>query len=109
VEASIGLASSFLEVSMYRKVDPMQTQKFLEEANNIIATASSIMANEGNDLTSKDLYDLVERIERARNLLLTVGDRKRFTEQGHTLLDMSSQEVRDERTRAAEPHRTCLA
>ena len=80
MEASIGLASSFLEVSMYRKVDPMQTQKFLEEANNIIATASSIMANEGNDLTSKDLYDLVERIERARNLLLTVGDRKYFIE-----------------------------
>lgn len=65
---------------MFQKFDPMQTQKFLEEANNIIATASSVMANEGSNLTSKDLYDLVERIERARNLLLTVGDRKYYDE-----------------------------
>lgn len=80
-EASIVLASIFfLEVSMFQKFDPMQTQKFLDEANSIIATASSIMANEGSSLTSQDLYDLVERIERARNLLLTVGDRKYFIE-----------------------------
>ena len=65
---------------MYRKVDPMQTQKFLEEANNIVATVSSVMANEGSNLTSQDLYDLVERIERARDFLLTVGDRKYFIE-----------------------------
>ena len=78
---------------MYRKVDPMQTQKFLEEANNIVSTVSLVMANEGSNLTSQDIYDLVERIERARNLMLTVGDRKRFTEQGHTLLDMSNKEV----------------
>ena len=78
---------------MYRKVDPMQTQKFLEEANSIVSTVSLVMANEGSNLTSKDIYDLVEHIERARNLLLTVGDRKRFTEQGYTLLNMSSQEV----------------
>lgn len=74
------LASSFLEVVMFQKFNPMQTQKFLEEANNIIATASSVMANEGSNLTSKDLYDLVEQIERARNLLLTVGDRKYYDE-----------------------------
>ena len=78
---------------MYRKVDPMQTQKFLEEANNIVSTVSLVMANEGSNLTSKDIYDLVEHIERARNLLLTVGDRKRLTEQDHTFLNMSSQEV----------------
>jgi hypothetical protein len=71
---------SFLEVSMFQKFDPAQTQKFLEEANTIIATASGVMANEGDNLTSQDLYDLVERIERARNLLLTVGDRKYFIE-----------------------------
>ncbi len=65
---------------MFQKFDPIQTQKFLEEANTIIATASSVMANEGDNLTSQDLYDLVERIERARNLLLTVGDRKYFIE-----------------------------
>ena len=78
---------------MYRKVDPMQTQKFLEEANSIVSTVSLVMANEGSNLTSKDIYDLVEHIERARNLLLTVGDRKLLTEQDHTFLNMSSQEV----------------
>ena len=78
---------------MYRKVDPMQTQKFLEEANSIVSTVSLVMANEGSNLTSKDIYDLVEHIERARNLLLTVGDRKRLTEQDHTFLNMSSQKV----------------
>ena len=78
---------------MYRKVDPMQTQKFLEEANSIVSTVCLVMANEGSNLTSKDIYDLVEHIERARNLLLTVGDRKRLTEQDHTFLNMSSQEV----------------
>lgn len=65
---------------MSQRFDPMQTQKFLEEANNIVATVSSVMANEGSNLTSQDVYDLVERIERARNLLLTVGDRKYFIE-----------------------------
>lgn len=80
MEASIGLASSFLEVGMFQKVDPMQTQKFLEEANSIVSTVSLVMANEGSNLTSKDIYDLVEHIERARNLLLTVGDRKYFIE-----------------------------
>ena len=78
---------------MYRTVDPMQTQKFLEEANSIVSTVSLVMANEGSNLTSKDIYDLVEHIERARNLLLTVGDRKRLTEQDYTFLNMSSQEV----------------
>ncbi|MDC3266364.1 hypothetical protein OAU13_00395 [bacterium] len=65
---------------MFQKFDPKQTESFLNEANNIIATASSVMANEGQNLTSKDLYSLVEQIERARNLLLTVGDRKYFIE-----------------------------
>jgi len=65
---------------MFQKVDPMQTQKFLEEANSIVSTVSLVMANEGSNLTSKDIYDLVEHIERARNLLLTVGDRKYFIE-----------------------------
>lgn len=66
---------------MFQKFNPAQTQNLLEEANTIIATASSVMANEGDNLTSQDLYDLVERIERARNLLLTVGYRKYFIEQ----------------------------
>ncbi len=32
------------------------------------------------DLSAKDCYDLAEKLERARNLLLVVGDRKYQTE-----------------------------
>lgn len=60
---------------MYRKFDPVQTQQFINEANDIVTMVSSVMSNEGSDMASKDVYDLVERLERARNLLLTVGDR----------------------------------
>jgi hypothetical protein len=60
---------------MYRKFDPAQTQQFINEANDIVTMVSSVMSNEGSDMASKDVYDLVERLERARNLLLTVGDR----------------------------------
>jgi len=60
---------------MYRKFDSAQTQQFINEANDIVTMVSSVMSNEGSDMASKDVYDLVERLERARNLLLTVGDR----------------------------------
>lgn len=60
---------------MYKKFDPAQTQQFINEANDIVTMVSSVMSNEGSDMASKDVYDLVERLERARNLLLTVGDR----------------------------------
>lgn len=60
---------------MYRKFDPAQTQQFINEANDIVTMVSSVMSNEGSDMASKDVYDLVERLERARNILLTVGDR----------------------------------
>jgi hypothetical protein len=60
---------------MYNKFDPVQTQQFINEANDIVTMVSSVMSNEGSDMASKDVYDLVERLERARNLLLTVGDR----------------------------------
>jgi hypothetical protein len=80
VEARIGLASSFLEVVMYRKFDPTQTEQFFNEANDIVSMVSTVMANEGLNLSSHDVYDLAERIERVRNLLLTVGDRMYFEE-----------------------------
>ena len=80
MEARIGLASSFLEVVMFRKFDPVQTERFLSEANDIVTMVSAVMSNEGTDMASKDVYDLVERLERARNLLLTVGDRKHIEE-----------------------------
>lgn len=68
------------EVVMFRKFDPVQTDKWFEEANNIVSIVSTVMSNEGTDMASKDVYDLVERLERARNLLLTVGDRKHIEE-----------------------------
>jgi len=60
---------------MYRKFDPAQTQQFINEANDIVTMVSCVISNEGSDMASKDVYDLVERLDRARNLLLTVGDR----------------------------------
>jgi hypothetical protein len=73
-------ASSFLEVVMYRKFDPTQTEQFFNEANDIVSMVSTVMANEDTNMASKDVYILVERLERARNLLLTVGDRKHIDE-----------------------------
>jgi hypothetical protein len=65
---------------MYRKFDPTQTEQFFNEANDIVSMVSTVMANEDINMASKDVYILVERLERARNLLLTVGDRKHIDE-----------------------------
>ncbi len=65
---------------MYRKFDPTQTEQFFNEANDIVSMVSTVMANEDTNMASKDVYILVERLERARNLLLTVGDRKHIEE-----------------------------
>ena len=68
---------------MFRKINLVQTQQFINEANDIVSMVSAVMTNEGSDMASKDVYDLVERLERARNLLLTVGDRKYHEERYH--------------------------
>jgi len=65
---------------MFKRFDPKQTEQFFNEANDNIAIVSTIMANESSALSSGDVYDLVERLERARDLLLTVGDRKHIDE-----------------------------
>jgi hypothetical protein len=67
-------------IAMFKRFDPKQTEQFFNEANDNVAIVSTIMANEASTLTSNDVYDLVERLERARNLLLTVGDRKHIDE-----------------------------
>lgn len=67
-------------IAMFKRFDPKQTEQFFNEANDIVSMVSTVMANEGTNLSSQDVYDLVERIERARNLLLTVGDRMYFQE-----------------------------
>lgn len=79
-EAGFGQPPLLLEVNMFRKIDPAQTEQFFNEANDIVSMVSTVMANEGLNLSSHDVYDLAERIERVRNLLLTVGDRMYFQE-----------------------------
>lgn len=61
---------------MFQKFDPNQTQQFINEANDIVSIVGTVISNEGSTLASKDIYSLVERLERAQYLLLTVGDRK---------------------------------
>lgn len=65
---------------MYTKFDPVQTDKWFKEANNIVSIVSIVMSNEGSSMPSKDVYYLAEQLERARNLMLCVGDRKNATE-----------------------------
>jgi hypothetical protein len=67
-------------IPMFKRFDPKQTEQFFNEANDIVSMVSTVMANEDTNMASKDVYILVERLERARNLLLTVGDRKHIDE-----------------------------
>jgi hypothetical protein len=58
-----------------------QTETLLSEAIDLV-DAADLLANTMTqyDLSAKDCYDLAEKLERARNLLLVVGDRKYQTE-----------------------------
>lgn len=59
-----------------------QTETLLSEAIDLVDAADHLLANTMTqyDLSAKDCYDLAEKLERARNLLLVVGDRKYQTE-----------------------------
>jgi hypothetical protein len=59
-----------------------QTETLLSEAIDLVDAADHLLANTMTqyDLNAKDCYDLAEKLERARNLLLVVGDRKYQTE-----------------------------
>ena len=59
-----------------------QTETLLSEAIDLVDAADHVLANTmtQHELSAKDCYDLAEKLERARNLLLVVGDRKYQTE-----------------------------
>jgi hypothetical protein len=55
-----------------------QTETLLSEAIDLVNGVDHVLANTTSqyDLNAKNCYDFAERLERARNLLLVVGDRK---------------------------------
>ena len=55
-----------------------QTETLLSEAIDLVNAADHVLANTmtQHDLSSKNCYDLAERLERACHMLLVVGDRK---------------------------------
>ena len=59
-----------------------QTETLLSEAIDLVDAADHLLANTMSqyELSAKDCYDLAEKLECARNLLLVVGDRKYQTE-----------------------------
>lgn len=54
------------------------TETILSEAIDLVSGVDHVLANTmtQNDLSSKNCYDLAERLERAWHMLLVVGDRK---------------------------------
>jgi len=55
-----------------------QTETLLNEAIDLVNGVDHVLANTTSqyDLSAKNCYDMAEKLERARNLLLVVGDRK---------------------------------
>ena len=55
-----------------------QTETLLSEAIDLVNGVDHVLANTmpQYDLSAKDSYDLAEKLKRARNLLLVIGDRK---------------------------------
>ena len=55
-----------------------QTTTLLREAVDLVNAADHLLANTSfeSQLSSKDCYELAEKLERACHLLLVVGDRK---------------------------------
>jgi len=54
------------------------TAQMIVDAANLIDGADHVLSNTSfeSQLSSKDCYDLAEKLERACHLLLVVGDRK---------------------------------
>jgi len=52
--------------------------QIIYDAANLVSGADHLLANTRyeSQLSAKDCYDLAEKLERARNLLLVAGDRK---------------------------------
>ncbi len=54
-----------------------QTETILSEAIDLVDGVDHVLANTMTqyDLSSRDCYNMADRLERARNILLTIGDR----------------------------------
>lgn len=54
------------------------TETILSEAIDLVSGVDHVLCNTQThfQLNSKNCYDFAERLERARNLLLVIGDRK---------------------------------
>ena len=52
--------------------------QIIYDAANLVSGADHLLANTRyeSQMCAKDCYDLAEKLERARNLLLVAGDRK---------------------------------
>ena len=52
--------------------------QIIYDAANLVSSTDHLLANTRyeSQLSAKDCYDLAEKLERARNLLLVAGDRK---------------------------------
>jgi hypothetical protein len=55
----------------------VQTETILSEAIDLVDGVDHVLANTMTqyDLSSRDCYSMADRLERARNILLTIGDR----------------------------------
>jgi hypothetical protein len=55
----------------------VQTETILSEAIDLVDGVDHVLANTMTqyDLSSRDCYNMADRLERARNILLTIGDR----------------------------------
>ena len=65
------------------------TAQMIVDAATLINGADHLLGNTSfeSQLSAKDCYDLVDKLERARNLLLVVGDRKHKDELDKIPLD----------------------
>jgi hypothetical protein len=68
----------------------IQTETLLSEAIDLVDGIDHVLANTMTqyDLSASNCYDLAERLERARNILLTVGDRMYNQERKSQTLDI---------------------
>ena len=63
----------------------------LEQANDIASNVGLVLGHESIDtLDSKNLYDLASKLEDARNILLTLGDRVMRDERASETVDVTN-------------------
>lgn len=72
-----------------------KTSECFEQASHLIDVEAHVLANTASyeQMSSKDIYKIVEQIERARNLLLVVGDRLSVRDQYQAETKSANKEV----------------